>query len=154
MGFFTSLLMMLTSCEYFVDVDFEVATEPQDTLVIKRWGYSYNGRCDTIPYTNQSGKIWEQTVTEIKLCMLHTMGGPSVSISEENAFTSLISQYDSIKIIRKSDGASTITYHNGDNATDEQRYFFTRDAWICSPDIEGYEGDRTYTLKLTDDMFH
>ena len=82
------------------------------------------------------------------------MGGPSVSISEENAFTSLISQYDSIKIIRKSDGASTITYHNGDNATDEQRYFFTRDAWICSPDIEGYEGDRTYTLKLTDGMFH
>ena len=80
------------------------------------------------------------------------MGGPSVAISEEQAFASLCNDYDSVKLTRRSDGAATIIYRHDENASDAQRYFFTREAWVCDPEGETQK-DRTYTLILTDDMF-
>ena len=81
-----------------------------------------------------------------------SMGGPSVAISVEQAFASLCNDYDSVKLTRCSDGASTITYRHDENATDAQRYFFTREAWNCTPEGET-EKDRTYTLILKEEMF-
>jgi hypothetical protein len=63
-----------------------------------------------------------------------------------------MSDYDSVRLTRRSDNASTITYHHNENATNAQRYFFTREAWKCDPEGET-EKDRTYTLILTEDMF-
>lgn len=81
-----------------------------------------------------------------------TMGGPNIQITEEESFARLRSSIDSIRIVRKADNASTITYRGDDNATDAQRYFFTREAWDCDPEGEN-EKSRTYTLKITDEMF-
>ena len=75
------------------------------------------------------------------------------SASIENAFTYLSTEYDSVRFTRSSDGAATITYRHDENASNAQRYFFTREAWTCSPDDEGYDGTRTYTLILTEEMF-
>lgn len=153
MGIFISLSMMLTSCEYFVDVDFEITTTPQDTLVIQKWGESYDGECASIPYTNLPGETFEEVFTKLAVCTIGRMGGPSVSVSTEQAFAQLMADYDSVKITRKSDGASTITYRHDENATEAQCYFFTHDAWNCNPEGEELKS-RTYTFKLTNDMFH
>lgn len=64
-----------------------------------------------------------------------------------------MSELDSIRIIRKSDNASTLTFRHDENATEAQRYFFTREAWDCDPPGEVLY-DRRYTLILTEDMFH
>lgn len=41
----------------------------------------------------------------------------------------------------------TFVFRHDENATEEQRYFFTREAWHCDPEGET-EKDRTYTLIL------
>ncbi len=152
MGILVFFSMMLTSCEYFVDVDFVIATTPQDTLVIQRWGPSYEGRCDTIPFTNMPGETFEEVFTNLGVCPITNMGGPSVSVSTDQAFATLMAEYDSVRIIRKSDGASTITYRHDENATEAQRLFFRPEAWNCSPEGEELKS-RTYSFKITDDMF-
>lgn len=151
LGIFTLLSFTLNSCEYFVDVAFDVATMPHDTLIVQRWGP--DNSIDTIPYTNSPGTSWQHTVNSIHVSMPSAMGGPFTTIPEESAFATLIHDIDSIKIIRKSDGAFTITYRHDDNATEAQRYFFTRVAWDCDPPCEELK-KRTYTFILTDDMFH
>lgn len=145
------LSLTLSSCEYFVDVWFDIATTPQDTLIVQRWG-DYNC-CDTIPYTNLPETNWEETVSRIRVGSANAMGGRYTSVSEESSFATLLSQIDSIRIIRKSDNASTITFRHDENATEAQRYFFTREAWDCDPPDEKMYS-RTYTFKFTDDMFH
>lgn len=106
----------------------------------------------TTPYTNQPGEVWETKMEHVTVSLLGTHGGPYVAISEESAFTQLMSDYDSVRITRSSDNASTITYRHDENASDAQRYFFTREAWSCDPEGETQK-DRTYTLILTEEMF-
>ena len=134
----TFALPCLTSCEYFVDVYFNVENPTNDTIDFIGW--QGTGVVNmTTPYTNRPG-------------LAGSMGGPSVAISVEQAFASLCNDYDSVKLTRRSDGASTITYRHDENATDAQRYFFTCEAWSCTPEGET-EKDRTYTLILKEEMF-
>ena len=148
-GLFAPLSFVFNSCEYFVDVSFDIATTPQDSLVIQRWGRDFDGKYDTIPFTSLSGaSFFRQTIA-----MASNAGGPQTTISEEVSFKRLSTELDSIRIIRKSDNSSTTTYRHDENATEAQRYFFTRDAWDCDPPEEELL-TRRYTLILTDDMFH
>jgi len=145
------LSSILTSCEYFVDVDFNVANPANDTIDFIGWRDNTERRMTT-PYTNLPGEEWETKMDHVTVSLLGAHGGPYVAISEEQAFTQLMSDYDSVRLTRRSDNASTITYHHNENATNAQRYFFTREAWKCDPEGET-EKDRTYTLILTEDMF-
>ena len=147
----TFALPCLTSCEYFVDVYFNVENPTNDTIDFIGWqGIGVVNM--TTPYTNRPDQEWEQTMDHVTVSLVGSMGGPSVAISVEQAFASLCNDYDSVKLTRRSDGASTITYRHDENATDAQRYFFTREAWSCTPEGET-EKDRTYTLILKDEMF-
>ncbi|MCR4847628.1 MAG: hypothetical protein K5920_02095 [Bacteroidales bacterium] len=149
--FLAAMFFSMTSCDYFVEVGFNIESPENDTIDFNGW--QGTGVVNmTTPYTNQSGQEWEQTMDQITVSMFGVMGGRSVAISEEQAFAKLMSDFDSVKIIRRSDGASTITYRHDENATDEQRYFFTREAWKCDPEGET-EKDRIYTLILTEEMF-
>ena len=142
------LTTLLTSCEYFVDLDFVIQRPENDTITLVGWGA--DGKTNyTSPYTNPQGWPTENT----SIFWMQDGGGPSVSITREQAFTGLQSRFDSVRITRRSDGASTITYRHDDNATEAQRYFFKREAWDCDPEGEELK-DRIYTFKLTDDMFH
>ena len=147
----SAMTFTLTSCEYFVDVYFNVEHPTNDTIDFTGW--QGTGVVNmTTPYTNRPGQEWEQTMDHVTVSMAGAMGGPSVAISEEQAFASLCNDYDSVKLTRRSDGASTIIYRHDENASDAQRYFFTREAWSCDPEGETQK-DRTYTLILTEDMF-
>lgn len=146
------VLPCLTSCEYFVDVYFNVENPINDTIDFVGW--QGTGVVNmTTPYTNRPGQEWEQTMDHVTVSFVGSMGGPSVAISVEQAFASLCNDYDSVMLTRRSDGASTITYRHDENATDAQRYFFTREAWKCDPEGET-EKDRNYTLILTKEMFN
>lgn len=147
-----SLSILFSACEHFVDVNFVLKGETNDTITLIGWSNAYqNGVTNyTTPYTTNAGIQMEK----VSISSFNAGGGPHVSVTNEQAFTQLMSDFDSVRITRSSDGASTIIYRHDDNATESQRFFFKREAWTCSPDDEGYEGSRTYTLKLTDDMFH
>ena len=142
------MLPFLTSCEYWVDVDFKIACNANDTLILTGWNGT-SGATYTSPYTSQSGSVYETTT----ISSFGARGGSHTSVTEEQAFTQLMSDFDSVILTRRSDGASTITYRHDENATDAQRYFFTREAWKCNPEGET-EKDRTYTLILKDEMFN
>ena len=136
------LAFSMTSCEYFVEVDFQIAREGNDTLVLIGWNGANEVRYSS-PYISNSGNVYESpTISSFGI-----MGGRHIYITEEQAFTQLMSDYDSVMLTRSSDGASTIVFRHDENATDEQRYFFTREAWRCDPEGETEEG-RTYTLIL------
>ena len=137
----------LNSCEYMVNVDFEIAHNGNDTLVLTGWNGT-NEVCYTSPYTSNSGEVLNKTT----ISSFSTGGGPSTTVTEEQAFAKLVSDFDSVRITRSSDGASTITYRHDENASDAQRYFFTRVAWSCKPEGETQK-DRTYSLILTEEMF-
>ena len=147
-----AMTFTLTSCEYFVDVDFNVENPANDTIDFIGWRDDSERRMTT-PYTNQPGEVWEAKMEHVTVSLLGAHGGPYVAISEEQAFTQLMSDYDSVRITRRSDNASTITYRHDENASGAQRYFFTREAWSCDPKGETQK-DRTYTLILTEEMFH
>lgn len=147
---FTALvvtLTSLTSCEYFVNVEFEIADNGNDTLKFTGW-QGTNIVCRTCPFTSDSGDVLHYRAVSY----IFASGGPSVSVSEELAFDKLMYDYDSVMLSRSSDGASTIIFRHDENATDEQRYFFMREAWQCNPEGET-EKDRTYTLILKEEMF-
>ena len=144
----TFMLPFLTSCEYMVDVDFKIAHNGNDTLLLTGWSGTNEVKY-TSPYTSNSGDVFDNTT----ISSFRAGGGSSTSVTEEQAFTQLMSDFDSVRISRSSDGASTITYRHDENATDAQRYFFTREAWNCDPEGET-EKDRTYTLILKDEMFN
>ena len=149
----TFTVSFMTSCTPKVPVRFMATYTPTssvDTVTFEAWSLGELVRDHfavfyPTPQNEQDGQYEE-------LPIYHYTGVGSVSI--ENAFTYLSTEYDSVRFTRSSDGLSTITYRHDENASDAQCYFFTREAWTCSPDDEGYEGTRTYTLKLTDDMFH
>ena len=145
--FLAAMTLTLNSCEYTVTVDFKIAHDDNDTLVLTGWSGT-NEVCYMSPNASHSGDAFDKTT----ISSLSTGGGPSTTISEEQAFAKLMSDFDSVKIIRRSDGASTLTYRHDENATEEQRYFFTREAWICDPEEET-EKDRIYTLILMEEMF-
>ena len=142
------MLPFMTSCEYMVDIDFKIAHNGNDTLLLTGWSGTNEVQYAS-PYTSNSGDVFDKTT----ISSFNAGGGPSTSVTEEQAFTQLMSDYDSVRITHSSDGLSTITYRHDENASNAQRYFFTREAWKCSPDDEGYDGTRTYTLILTDEMF-
>ena len=140
-------LPFMTSCEYMVDVDFEIAHHGNDTIVLTGWSGT-NKVQYTSPYTSNSGDVFDKTT----ISSFSAGGGSSTTVTEEQAFTQLLSDFDSVRITRSSDGASTITYRHDENASDAQRYFFKREAWSCKPDGETQK-DRTYMLILTEEMF-
>ena len=142
-----AITFTFTSCEYFVDVDFKIAHEGNDTLVLIGWNGANEVRYLS-PYTSNSGDVHESPT----ISTYGVAGGPYIYVTEEQAFNKLMSDYDSVMLTRRSDGVSTITYRHDENATEAQRYFFTRDAWKCDPEGET-EKDRTYTLILKDEMF-
>jgi len=141
------MLPFMTSCEYMVDIDFKIAHNGNDTLLLTGWSGTNEVQYAS-PYTSNSGDVFDKTT----ISSFNAGGGPSTSVTEEQAFTQLMSDFDSVRISRSSDGASTITYRHDENATDAQRYFFTREAWKCDPEGEELKS-RTYTLILTDEMF-
>ena len=145
--FLAAMTFTLSSCEYMVNVDFEIAHYGNDTLVLTGWNGT-NEVCYTSPYANNSGDVFDKTT----ISSFRAGGGSSTTITEEQAFTQLMSDFDSVRIARSSDGASTITFRHDENASDAQRYFFTREAWSCKPEGETQK-DRTYTLILTEEMF-
>lgn len=121
-----------------------------DTLTFEAWSLGNLVRKNTVVFYQTSSNIQNGQYEEIPI--LRYEGGRNVST--EAVFTSLSSEYDSVRFTRSSDGASTITYRHDEDASEEQCSFFKRVAWSCEPDDNGYEGSRTYTLNLTDDMFH
>ena len=141
------MLPFMTSCEYMVDIDFKIAHNGNDTLLLTGWSGTNEVQYAS-PYTSNSGDVFDKTT----ISSFNAGGGPSTSVTEEQAFTQLMSDFDSVRISRSSDGASTITYRHDENATDAQRFFFTREAWKCDPEGEELKS-RTYTLILTDEMF-
>ena len=140
-------LSFMTSCEYMVDVNFKIAHNGNDTLLLTGWSGTNEVQYAS-PYTSNSGDVFDKTT----ISSFRAGGGSSTSVTEEQAFTQLMSDVDSVKISRRSDGASTITYRHDENATDAQRYFFTREAWKCDPEGEELKS-RTYTFILKDEMF-
>ena len=138
----TLMAFGMTSCEYFVDVDFKIAREGNDTLVLIGW-YGANEVRYSSPYTSNSGDVHESPI----ISSYGVKGGPHIYVTEEQAFTNLMSDYDSVMLTRSSDGATSIVFRHDENATEEQRYFFTREAWSCDPEGETEKG-RTYTLIL------
>ena len=145
--FLAAMAFSLSSCEYMVNVDFEIAHNDNDTLVLTGWNGT-NEVCYTSPYTSNSGDVFDKTT----ISSFRAGGGSSTTVTEEQAFTQLMSDFDSVRITRSSDGAATITYRHDENASFAQRYFFTREAWSCDPEGETQK-DRTYTLILTEEMF-
>ena len=141
------MLPFMTSCEYMVDIDFKIAHNGNDTLLLTGWSGTNEVQYAS-PYTSNSGDVFDKTT----ISSFNAGGGPSTSVTEEQAFTQLMSDFDSVRISRSSDGASTITYRHDENATDAQRFFFTREAWKCDPEGEELKS-RTYTLILTEEMF-
>ena len=137
-----ALALSMTSCDYFVDVDFKIAREGNDTLVLIGWNGANEIRYSS-PYTSNSGDVYESTT----ISSFGVMGGRHIYVTDEQAFTNLMSDYDSVMLTRSSDGATSIVFRHDENATEEQRYFFTREAWRCDPEGET-EKDRTYTLIL------
>ena len=142
------MLPFMTSCEYMVDIDFKIAHNGNDTLLLTGWSGTNEVQYAS-PYTSNSGDVFDKTT----ISSFNAGGGPSTSVTEEQAFTQLMSDFDSVRISRSSDGASTITYRHNENATDAQRFFFTREAWKCDPEGEELKS-RTYTLILTEEMFN
>lgn len=138
----TFMLPFLTSCEYFVDVNFKIAREGNDTLVLIGW-YGANEVRYSSPYTSNSGDVHESPT----ISSYGVKGGPHIYVTEEQAFTNLMSDYDSVMLSRSSDGATSIVFRHDENASEEQRYFFTREAWKCDPEGETEKG-RNYTLIL------
>lgn len=62
---------------------------------------------------------------------------------------------DNVRIFRVSD-ARNIFYSHGNNATKEERYFFTEDAWSIGDEIYNLDGElvyRDYVFKITDELF-
>lgn len=137
-----ALAITLTSCEYFVDVDFDIVHPNNDTLTFIGWSRTGKIQRDC-PFTSQSGDVHDNRT----ISFLSDSGGPSTAITEEQAFAKLMYDFDSVMLTRHSDGASTIVFRHDENATDKQRYFFTREAWRCDPEDET-EKSRTYTLIL------
>ena len=152
LAFLAAMTFALNSCEYTVTVDFEIAHSDNDALEMTGWSGT-NEVCYTSPYQCNSDSLLDnELVDKTTISSLSTGGGPSTTITDEQAFAKLMSDFDSVKIFRRSDGASTIIYRHDENATEEQRYFFTREAWKCDPEGET-EKDRIYTLILTEEMF-
>lgn len=145
--FLAAMTFSLSSCEYMVNVNFEIAHNDNDTLVLTGWNGT-NEVIYTSPYTSNSGDVFDKTT----ISSFRAGGGSSTTVTEEQAFTQLMSDYDSVMITRRSDNKSTITYRHDENASDAQRYLFTREAWSCTPEGET-EKDRTYTLILKEEMF-
>ena len=146
--FLAAMTFSLSSCEYMVNVDFKIAHNENDTLVLTGWNGT-NEVCYMSPYASNSGDVFDKTT----ISSFRAGGGSSTSVTEEQAFTQLMLDFDSVRISRRSDGASTITYRHDENATDAQRYFFTREAWSCDPEGEELKS-RTYTFILKDEMFN
>ena len=149
---FVSIISLFTACEHYVDVDFVISkTNDNDTITFIGWNKAYQDGMTyyKIPFVTNNG---EQMICAT-ICSFSVGGGPNVCVSREQAFVRLMSDFDSVRIVRHSDGASTITYRHDDSATDSQRFFFKPEAWMCNPDDEGFEGSRTYKLKLTEEMF-
>ncbi len=142
-----AMAFTVTSCDYFVDVDFKIALEGNDTLVLIGWNGENEVR-HPVPWTSNSGDVYHQRI----ISYAGDWGGRGIIVTEEQAFNTLMSDYDSVMLTRSSDSTSTITYRHDENATDAQCYFFTREAWKCAPEGET-EKSRTYTLILTDEMF-
>ena len=132
----------LTSCEREVFVFFEVENPANDTIDFIGWRDTTEF-CKTTPYIT----MYRDTLNHVNVCKESRFGGMHVTITEEESFLKLCSDYDSVRLSRRSDGASTITYRHDENATEEQRYFFTREAWRCDTEGETLEGC-TYTFIL------
>lgn len=143
-----SLPFVATSCQPKESVRYYASYSPSnsvDTITFEAWSLGNLVRQNTVVFypTPTEGQY-----EEIPIYIYH--GGKSVPT--EVAFLSLSTEYDSVRFSRSSDGAATITYSYIENATDAQRYFFTRDAWKCDPEGEELKS-RTYAFILKDEMF-
>lgn len=148
------LLVTLTiaSCKPRVPVEFKAVYNPTiaiDTITFEGWSLGNLVKKNTAVFYPTPSSIQNGQYEELPIFIYEGIG----NVSTQDAFRILSSDYDSVRFIRSSDGASTITYCHDENATENQRLFFKREAWTCNPDDEGYVGTRTYTFKLTDDMF-
>ena len=137
-----------TSCQPKESVRYNATYTPSntvDTITFEAWSLGNLVRQNTAVFypTPTEGQN-----EEIPVYVYHGVRG----VPTEVAFLALTTEYDSVKFTRSSDGATTITYSYIENATDAQRYFFTREAWQCTPEGEELKS-RTYTFILKDEMF-
>jgi len=143
-----SLLFVATSCQPKESVRYYASYSPSnsvDTITFEAWSLGNLVRQNTAVFypTPTEGQN-----EEIPIYVYHGVRG----VPTEVVFNALSLEYDSVRFSRSSDGATTITYSYIENATDAQRYFFTREAWKCDPEGEELKS-RTYTFILKDEMF-
>ena len=143
-----SLPFVATSCQPKESVRYNATYTPGntvDTITFEAWSLGHLVRQNTAVFypTPTEGQN-----EEIPVYVYHGVKG----VPTEVAFNALSLEYDSVRFSRSSDGATTITFSYIENATDAQRYFFTREAWKCDPEGENMKS-RTYTLILTEEMF-
>ena len=121
----------------------DYATE-SDTIRVECWETGrLMGDYTSKPYITSTGK-------DYAVIGIYSYRDSPQMFSEENAFHFLCVRYDSVRFTRLSDNAATITYRHDENATEAQRYFFTREAWTRDPEGKNVW---TYHFHLTDDMF-
>lgn len=79
---------------------------------------------------------------------------PVDDLSWDEAMQLLKNNIDSVRITRKSDSKSVLFCH-GDNSTEQERFFFTQDAWsICDEYYSAYGlSSRDYIFVITDELF-
>lgn len=137
--FFILSMPFLSSCLHYKNFDWYIGIEqPTDTIIVDFWDGGHYSR--TIPFLDAEGRTHTQLCFSF-ITILDTQ-------PDEWAWEGFRSNYDSVKITRKADGASTITYSYNAESTEEQRFFFTEEAWYTEP-----EGSTNYYLILADDMF-
>lgn len=145
--------LTIVSCKPRVPVEFKAVYNPTiaiDTVTFEGWSLGNLVKKNTAVFYPTPSNIQNGQYEELPIFIYEGIG----NVSSQDAFRFLSSDYDSVRFTRSSDAASTITYCHDENATENQCFFFKRESWTCNPDAEGYEGTRTYTFNLTDDMFH
>ena len=144
-------MLLSASCQPMVYIEYNATYRPVnnlDTVTFEGWSCGNLVRQNTeVFYVVQS----DGHNNHDEMIPIFVYDGVR-SVETDVAFYYLAVEYDSVRFTRSSDGASTITYRHDDNESEAQRYFFTREAWDCSPEGEELK-DRTYTFKLTDEMF-
>lgn len=137
--FFVLSMLVLSSCRHYRYFDWHIGIEqPTDTIIVDFWAGGHYSR--TIPFLDAEGR----THTELDFYFAIAID----TQPDEWVWCGFRSHHDSVRITRKADGASTITYSYNAESTDEQRFFFTEEAWYTEP-----EGSTNYYLILADDMF-
>ena len=128
-----------------------------DTIKVEFADHSGFRKSFSLPYFNS------QIGTELPHKRIHwdylndelNDDNPIDDLSWDEAMRLLKDNVANVKITRKSDNKS-ISYRHEENATEQEKFFFTKDAWVITDD-ESYDDEglvrRDYTFFVTDELF-